>query len=122
MFTKQLQQFRGETTSSASRIERQINELNQGNTASNIYGKKMDMIMVTSISDGNNSNKEIELASVEIKPAGVFTETEQVQLNKNIRVNNKSILNNMNMHMGNYKPKQFYTLGMDIIGKNFTNM
>lgn len=80
-----------------------------------VYGRKIDLIFKGSILDDKNVKKNIELSSVEIKPASVSEDVEAIQLNKNIRVN-KSILHNIVAHMGEHNDDR-YVLGMDIIGK-----
>ncbi|KAG2214254.1 hypothetical protein INT47_000810 [Mucor saturninus] len=74
----------------------------------------MDLIFEGSLLDDKHVKNNIELSSVEIKPASVSEDVEAIQLNKNIRVN-KSILHNIAAHMGE-RSDDCYVLGIDIKG------
>ncbi|KAI7897397.1 uncharacterized protein EV154DRAFT_557700 [Mucor mucedo] len=106
--------IRGEACCLATKYDRQLNEYEYGDVSTGVYGRKIDLIFKGSILDDKRIKKNIELSSVEIKPASVSEDVEAIQLNKNIRVN-KSILHNIAAHMGELSD-DCYVLGIDIIG------
>lgn len=108
--------FRGESSCLSSKYERQLNEYEYGDVSQNVFGRRIDLLLVAPIVNDKNDEQDIELSSLEIKPAGVSADVEVIQLNKNIRVN-KSILYNITTHMGGIVDHNLRTLGMDIIGK-----
>ncbi|GAN11557.1 hypothetical protein MAM1_0691c11126 [Mucor ambiguus] len=80
-------------------------------------GRRIDLLLKGHLSDDNDKQQIIEMAAMEIKPAGVCLETEVIQLNKNVRVN-KSILGCLRSHCGEYADDSLFTIGMDVIGLN----
>ncbi|KAL7310161.1 hypothetical protein PS15m_009693 [Mucor circinelloides] len=105
----------GESTSAASKFERQVNENEYGGVSQNIMGRRIDLLLKGHLSDDKDKQQIIEMAAMEIKPAGVCLETEVIQLNKNVRVN-KSILGCLRSHCGEYADDSLFTIGMDVIG------
>ncbi|KAI8890646.1 hypothetical protein K501DRAFT_290179 [Backusella circina FSU 941] len=77
--------IRGEPCCSATKYERQLNEYEYGDVSTGVYGRKIDLIFKGSILNDKHVKKNIELSSVEIKPASVSEDVEAIQLNKNIR-------------------------------------
>lgn len=74
--------IRGGSTSDSSRFERQANEYQFNNNSTNVYGRRLDMLLVTDLVDDRNEAKRIALSLIEVKPAGVSTETEQKHMSK----------------------------------------
>lgn len=109
--------FRGESCSTSTRVERQINELEYGASIKSVYGRKIDLLFVAPIVNDALQEELIELGALEIKPAPVSESVEVIQLNKNIRVN-KSILHNIHSHAGNCSTGNLHVLGIDIVGKS----
>ncbi|KAI8076301.1 uncharacterized protein BX664DRAFT_49842 [Halteromyces radiatus] len=101
----------GETACTATKYDRQVNELEHGNIRKSVGGRKIDML-VCSVDDDDL----FELTSAEFKPMGVSEITETIQLNKNLRIN-KSILSRLVKHIGD---PNVGVIGMDIIGKLLT--
>lgn len=76
----------------------------------------IDLLLKGHLSDDKDKQQIIEMAAMEIKPAGVCLETEVIQLNKNVRTN-KSILGCLRSHCGGeYADDSLFTIGMDVIG------
>jgi hypothetical protein len=92
----------------ATKYDRQINELEHGNTRKSVAGRKIDLL-VQSV-DGDNT---FELTSVEFKPMGVSDAIQIVQQNKNLRIN-KSILSRLIKHVDD---PSIGVIGMDVIGR-----
>ncbi|SAM07081.1 hypothetical protein [Absidia glauca] len=97
----------GEMACRATKYDRQINELEHGNTRKSVAGRKIDLL-VQSV-DGDNT---FELTSVEFKPMGVSDAIQIVQQNKNLRIN-KSILSRLIKHVDD---PSIGVIGMDVIG------
>ncbi|CEP18325.1 hypothetical protein [Parasitella parasitica] len=107
--------WRGESTSAASKFERQVNENEYGAMSQYIMGRRIDLLLKGHLSDDKDKQQIIEMAAMEIKSTGVCLETEVIQLNKNVRVN-KSILGCLRSHCGEYADDSLFTIGMDVIG------
>ncbi|OBZ83681.1 hypothetical protein A0J61_08272 [Choanephora cucurbitarum] len=106
---------RGESCSTSTRVERQVNELEYGASIKSVYGRKIDLLFVAPIVNDALQEELIELGALEIKPAPVSESVEVIQLNKNIRVN-KSILHDIHSHAGNCSTGNLHVLGIDIVG------
>ncbi|KAL7309450.1 hypothetical protein PS15m_011532 [Mucor circinelloides] len=106
---------RGESCSTSTKTDRQINELEYGECSKSIFGRKIDLIFAASIVNDAHQEVLIELSALEIKPAAIATNVEVIQLNKNIRVN-KSILHHIYSHIGKFFIDDLSVLGMDVIG------
>ncbi|KAI8368768.1 hypothetical protein BD560DRAFT_398657 [Blakeslea trispora] len=61
----------GEVTSAASKFERQINECECGGVSQYVMGRSIDLLLKGHLSDDKDKQQEIEIAAMEIKPAGV---------------------------------------------------
>lgn len=70
---------REESCCLASRHERQVNEYEYAITVSNMYGRKIDLIMKCVLYDDRNQKRDLELSSVEIKPIDVSEDVEAIQ-------------------------------------------
>lgn len=79
-------------------------------------GWRIDLLLIKGhLSDDKDKQQIIEIAAMEIKPAGVCLETEVIKLNKNVHVN-KSILSCLRLHCGEYADDSLFTIGIDAVG------
>lgn len=84
----------GESTSSSTKFDRIINEVEFGETSSYISGRKIDLIVETNSVNTKNMPITIELSNAEFKKMDVDDDCVTIQRNKNIRTS-KSILSSI---------------------------
>lgn len=84
----------GESTSSSTKFDRIINEVEFGETSSYISGRKVDLIVETTSVNTKNMPITIELSNAEFKKMDVDDDCVTIQRNKNIRTS-KSILSSI---------------------------
>ncbi|ORE14575.1 hypothetical protein BCV71DRAFT_267329 [Rhizopus microsporus] len=84
--------------------------------------KKIDLLLTGEILDDKNEVIDIELSSIEINPACVADDIEQVQFNKNVSyINSVSSENSGCSNKNNsisYNQDSEHTISMDIVGLN----
>ncbi|KAI8883818.1 hypothetical protein K501DRAFT_272299 [Backusella circina FSU 941] len=105
----------GENASSATKLDRVINETEFGICNKNIMGRRLDLREIFHLINDSNCKQMADLRSIEIKRTSSDQKTKLVQLNKNIRIN-KSMLSSLYRFGGPHLDQSIGTLGLEIVG------
>ncbi|KAI8328724.1 hypothetical protein BC941DRAFT_444423 [Chlamydoabsidia padenii] len=98
---------RGETSCVATKYDGQQNEFEHGGVSKGVSGRKIDLLVSCDV--GGDC---CELSSLEFKPESATHLVENIQQNKNIRIN-KSILGRLANYLGD-EVMNSSVIGMDI--------
>jgi hypothetical protein len=107
-----IEQRTGEFTTESTKIQRGLIKFGFSAVENNVMGRRIDLLLTGVTLDDNNEDFNVELSSIEVRPAPVEDAVVEMQFNKNVSTN-KCLLYQQGVYSGTSKEEATDIVGLD---------